>query len=197
MQISIFPDKSRAQSHGRGNGHKFSCVLGRTGVTGNKIEGDSATPIGVLRPIYILYRAGKVHLPRTPLTKYPIRRKDGWCDAPQDRQYNRPIRHPFRARGERLWRKDHLYDLVVVTDYNDHPVKKGKGSAIFLHLCHHDFLPTEGCIALRLRDLKRLVCRLTGKSRFIVHDLPGRSSQMAGRVVRTSWRLCESNLRQI
>ena len=82
---------------------------------------------------------------------------DGWCDDPVDRNYNRRVRHPYPASAERLWRSDHLYDLVVVLGYNDRPRVAGRGSAIFMHVAGPGFAPTEGCVALRLPDLKRLL----------------------------------------
>ena len=78
---------------------------------------------------------------------------DGWCDDPADSQYNRQICLPHGARAERLWREDSLYDLVAPLGYNDKPVVPGAGSAIFLHLAHLDYAPTEGCVALALDHL--------------------------------------------
>jgi L,D-peptidoglycan transpeptidase YkuD (ErfK/YbiS/YcfS/YnhG family) len=54
-------------------------------------------------------------------------------------------------------RADHLYDLVLVLGYNDGPRVRGKGSAIFVHLARPGYTPTEGCIALSLRDLLALL----------------------------------------
>lgn len=78
---------------------------------------------------------------------------DGWCDAPGDLAYNRPVRLPYGASAEALWRDDRLYDLLVVLGYNDDPVVAGAGSAIFLHLARPDFGPTQGCVALGAADL--------------------------------------------
>ncbi|WP_211488879.1 L,D-transpeptidase family protein, partial [Escherichia coli] len=79
-----------------------------------------------------------------------------WCDAPDDPNYNRPVKHPYRASAEKMWREDHLYDLVVILGQNDDPVVPGAGSAIFFHLAKEletGFRPTEGCVALRLPDM--------------------------------------------
>lgn len=54
---------------------------------------------------------------------------------------------------EYLFRADHVYDLIIPLGYNDNPVVPGRGSAIFLHLAHEDYRPTEGCIALAKPDL--------------------------------------------
>ena len=86
-----------------------------------------------------------------------IRRDDGWCDAPDDDAYNRPVALPYPASAERMWREDDVYDLVVVLGHNDDPVMPGMGSAIFLHLARPDYAPTEGCVALARADLEALL----------------------------------------
>ena len=84
---------------------------------------------------------------------------DGWCDTPGDPAYNQPIKHPYAASAERLWRDDHLYDLVVILGYNDEPAVAGAGSAIFLHLAQADYAPTQGCVALADKDLQALLAK--------------------------------------
>jgi L,D-peptidoglycan transpeptidase YkuD (ErfK/YbiS/YcfS/YnhG family) len=108
----------------------------------------------------VLYRADRVRRPPTRLPLRPIRPDDGWCDAPADRNYNRAVRHPYPASAERLWRADRLYDVVVVLAHNFKPRVRGGGSAIFMHLARPDYASTEGCMALRLEHLLRLVRRL-------------------------------------
>jgi L,D-peptidoglycan transpeptidase YkuD (ErfK/YbiS/YcfS/YnhG family) len=135
------------------------CALGKGGIkpAHDKREGDGASPIGVWPLRRVLYRADRGPLPRTALPVEAIDRDDGWCDAPGDRRYNRPVRHPYPASAERLWREDGVYDLIVVLGYNDDPVTPGAGSAIFLHLARPDYGPTEGCVALARPDLERLL----------------------------------------
>ena len=48
-------------------------------------------------------------------------------------------------------------DIVGVLGWNDTPVKRGMGSAIFLHVARSDYGPTEGCVALALPDLRRVL----------------------------------------
>ncbi len=99
-----------------------------------------------------------------PITSLPLTAIDpnaGWCDDPADRNYNRAVRLPYKARHENLWRKDHLYDVVVVLDYNIDPVVPGAGSAIFLHLGHDDFAPTSGCIVVSLETMRKLLAHLS------------------------------------
>jgi L,D-peptidoglycan transpeptidase YkuD (ErfK/YbiS/YcfS/YnhG family) len=149
-------------------GLTFACALGRGGRSARKREGDGATPIGRWRLLCVLYRPDRV---RRPVTALPVRRlspADGWCDAPADRNYNRPVRHPYPASAERLWREDGLYDLIVVLSHNTRPRVRGAGSAVFMHVARPGYPPTEGCIALRRDHLQRLLRRLRPGSRICV-----------------------------
>jgi L,D-peptidoglycan transpeptidase YkuD (ErfK/YbiS/YcfS/YnhG family) len=137
-----------------------------------KREGDGATPAGAWRVRGVLYRADRVRHPRTALAIQPMRRDDGWCDAPADRNYNRLVKHPYPGSAERLWRADGLYDVLVVLDYNERPRVRGGGSAIFVHVARPDYAPTEGCIALARRHLERLLERLGRRAALSVASLP-------------------------
>ncbi len=139
----------------------FPCALGRGGVRADKIEGDGATPTGDWALRRLWYRPDRFREPpRGALPSRPISRDDGWCDAPGAPDYNRPVRLPYAASHERLWRDDDLYDLVVELGYNDAPVVPGRGSAIFLHVARRDYAPTEGCVALWRDDLLSLLAVL-------------------------------------
>ena len=50
-----------------------------------------------------------------------------------------------------------IYDVVGVLGWNDAPVVRGRGSAIFLHVARPDYAPTQGCVALALPDLRRVL----------------------------------------
>lgn len=140
------------------------CAIGRAGVTHAKREGDGATPAGrwALRRFY-LRRAAPLRAP-SRLT----RRDDIWCDDARSFLYNRPLRAPSRLGHEEMWRKDGLYDVVGVMDYNIVPRVKGRGSAIFFHIATEDFGPTAGCVALRARDMRRLLPRLARRATIVV-----------------------------
>jgi len=138
----------------------FKCGLGRTGSTHMKREGDGATPIGRWRILRVLYRpdhlsgfygAGALRHAK------PLGVNDGWCDANGDRNYNRPVQHPYSESAEVMWRDDHLYDVVVILDHNQRPRVQGGGSAIFMHLARRSddgsIAPTAGCVSLARRDL--------------------------------------------
>jgi len=146
----------------------WPCRLGERAVAVLKREGDRATPAGRFRLQRVLYRADRMRRPATALSARAIRRNDGWCDAPGDRNYNRPVRLPYRASAEELWRNDLLYDLVVVLGHNDRPRIRGRGSAVFLHATPPDGAPTAGCVALGPADLARLLARLRPGDRLTV-----------------------------
>jgi L,D-peptidoglycan transpeptidase YkuD (ErfK/YbiS/YcfS/YnhG family) len=144
------------------------CAVGRAGLAQKQREGDGITPVGLWPLRRVLYRADRVVRPRCVLSVSPIAPHDGWCDAPDDPDYNRLVRLPHRASAEAMWREDHLYDVVVVVGYNDDPVIAGKGSAIFLHLARADFGATVGCVALALPDLFEALAQLRAQDRLIV-----------------------------
>ena len=137
--------------------HRVRCALGSGGVRADKREGDGATPVGAFPLRRVLFRADRLARPATALPVATIGADDGWCDDPNDPAYNRPVRLPFAASHERLWREDSLYDLVVIVGHNDDPPVPGLGSAIFLHVAKPDWGPTEGCVAVTRGDLLRLL----------------------------------------
>ena len=148
----------------RAAGHVYDCTLGPSGVRAEKREGDGVTPVGVYPLRAIWYRAGRIPEPVSTLPLHGIEQDDGWCDAPADPSYNRPVKLPYRASAEKMWRDDAVYDLVVILGHNDDPPVPGKGSAIFLHIANQAFGPTEGCIGLRREDLLTLAALMTPAS---------------------------------
>jgi L,D-peptidoglycan transpeptidase YkuD (ErfK/YbiS/YcfS/YnhG family) len=135
----------------------YRAALGRGGVRLDKLEGDGATPVAALPLRRVLYRADRVRAPECAVAVEPIAPNDGWCDDPAEQDYNRMIRLPHEGHYEELWRRDALYDVVGVLGWNDAPVERGRGSAIFLHVARGDYAPTEGCIALALDDLRQVL----------------------------------------
>ena len=145
------------------------CSIGRSGITSIKREGDGATPRAAMRMIYGFYRRGFAFKRITPLALKAIGASDGWCDAPADRNYNRPVRLPYAASHEKMLRGDGLYDICIVLDWNVTCRRRGRGSAIFLHLARPDGGPTEGCIAISKRDMARLLPLISHRTRLLVH----------------------------
>jgi L,D-peptidoglycan transpeptidase YkuD (ErfK/YbiS/YcfS/YnhG family) len=149
----------RAHADGRFelDGRILRCAIGKTGAiaASDKREGDNRSPLGtwVMREVW--YRPDVY--PDGPTTALPIRAirpDDGWCDAPGDPNYNRPVALPYPASAERMWRDDHVYDLVVILGHNDDPPVPGMGSAIFMHLARDGYPGTEGCVALAREDIE-------------------------------------------
>ena len=135
------------------------CALGRGGVTAAdaKVEGDGKTPAGAWPIRRVLWRPDRGPRPQTAFACEPIAPEDGWCDDAGDNAYNRPVRLPYPARCETMWREDDLYDIVVILAHNDEPPVPGKGSAIFLHCARPGYPPTEGCVALARADVEALL----------------------------------------
>lgn len=135
---------------------RYDCVLGRSGTSTERSEGDGTTPIGIWPVRQLYYRPDRLRLIETRLPLKALTATDGWCDSPEDPQYNQYVRMPYPSSCEALWRTDHLYDLIFELGYNDDPVVPHLGSVIFMHVAADDFSPTEGCIALRLDDLLQI-----------------------------------------
>jgi L,D-peptidoglycan transpeptidase YkuD (ErfK/YbiS/YcfS/YnhG family) len=149
-------------------GHAIPVALGRGGIRADKREGDGGTPRGVFHPLRLWWRKDRHPRPRTALPVRPIHPDDGWCEAPDERRYNRPIRLRGAAAGDRLTRADHLYDFIVEIDHNTRPRIKGRGSAVFLHLARPGFAPTAGCVAMTRPAMLRLLARLTPQTRIVI-----------------------------
>lgn len=138
----------------------FRVALGRGGIRADKREGDGGTPRGRFRLRRLWWRPDRGPRPRTRL---PIRRigpTDAWCEDPADRRYNQAFALAPGQAGDHLWRDDRLYDLIVEIDHNSRPRVAGRGSAVFIHLARPGLAPTAGCVALRGRDLRRLLERV-------------------------------------
>ena len=135
----------------------WPCAIGWGGLRLNKREGDGGTPIGRWPLRRLFYRPDREDPPKTRLPSSPLEPDLGWCDDPDDGLYNLPVKLPYPGRHESLWRRDALYDLIVVLGYNDSPPRKGLGSAIFLHVAKPDYAPTEGCVALEVGHLRALL----------------------------------------
>lgn len=147
---------------------QLRCALGRSGIRSRKHEGDGATPRGLFRLEGAFWRRDALYRPKTALPLKTTKPDDGWCDAASDRNYNRPVRHPYPASAEHLWRKDRLYDIVVVIDYNRRPRQRGSGSAIFMHVAANGLKPTEGCVALARSDLVKVLALIGPRTRIAI-----------------------------
>jgi L,D-peptidoglycan transpeptidase YkuD (ErfK/YbiS/YcfS/YnhG family) len=136
---------------------KFRCSLGINGIKNKKKEGDGITPKGIFKLKKIYYRKDKVKNIVTKVKKIKITKNMGWCDDPKSKFYNKLIRLPSRFGHEKLYRKDDIYNLIIILDYNMNPVIKNKGSAIFIHLAKKNYKATQGCVGLKQNDLIKLI----------------------------------------
>src|SRR6202158_6643747 len=120
--IRICPAAGEA---GRGwlpaGGQTVPVALGRGGIRANKREGDGGTPKGKFRPRRLWWRADRHPRPRTFLPVRAIRPEDAWCEDPQSRHYNQPVRLEPGCGGGRLTRGDPPYDFLFEIDHNRSP----------------------------------------------------------------------------
>lgn len=140
------------------------CALGKGGIKALKREGDGATPLARMRLLSCYVRAEHLVSKATLLPMGRISSKLGWCEVPDDRNYNRPVALPYRASHETMNRADALYDVVVVMDWNITPRRRNGGSAIFFHVARPGLTPTEGCVALPGDVMRRLLPRLSART---------------------------------
>jgi L,D-peptidoglycan transpeptidase YkuD (ErfK/YbiS/YcfS/YnhG family) len=147
---------------------RLPVALGRSGIRTDKREGDGATPRGRFRLVRLWWRPDRSPRPRSLLPVRPIGPLDGWCEDSADRRYNRPIRLRPGAAGDRLWRDDHLYDLIIEIDHNARPRVAGRGSAVFIHVARDGFGPTAGCVGLAPAALRRLLDRVGPGTRIVI-----------------------------
>ena len=139
------------------NNYKVKCAVGKRGISIKKKEGDFITPKGTFKIREIFYRKDRVQNLITRIKKTVIRKNMGWCDDPKSKKYNKLIYFPFKHSAEKFYRSDNIYDIILVLNFNMNPVKKIKGSAIFIHVAKKNFQSTQGCIALNKFELIKLV----------------------------------------
>ena len=136
---------------------KFKCALGKAGIGKKEIEGDNITPKGVFRIFKIYYRKDRLKKLYSKFRLIEITKRMGWCDDPKSKKYNQPIRLPTKYSHEILYRRDNIYNLILVLNYNMKPIIKNKGSAIFIHIAKKNYEKTLGCIALKKEDLMKIL----------------------------------------
>jgi len=144
--------------------YKIKCAIGKRGITSKKVEGDKCTPRGRFKLKYILFRKKRISKIQSKLKLIPIKKNFGWCDDVRSKSYNKLIKFPFKYQAEKLYLKTNIYDIIVVLDFNLKPIKKGKGSAIFLHISTKNYSPTLGCVAVSKSDLKKLISNIDRNS---------------------------------
>jgi L,D-peptidoglycan transpeptidase YkuD (ErfK/YbiS/YcfS/YnhG family) len=139
---------------------KFRCALGKAGIKKKEKEGDNVTPKGIFKINSMYYRPDRIKNITTAVKKIKIKKNMGWCDDPDSHFYNQQISLPNKFGHEKLYRNDHLYDLILFINYNTNPIIKNKGSAIFIHIAKKNYKKTKGCIALKKKHLIELISKI-------------------------------------
>ena len=140
----------------------FKCVIGKNGIKTKKREGDKATPKGIFTLQKLYYRPDRSKKPKTKIPIRKIKKNMGWCDDPISKFYNKEIYINKKIRHEKLFRKDNLYNYLIIINYNTKKIRPGVGSAIFLHLTNN-YKKTAGCIAVKEKDLL-IILKLINKN---------------------------------
>ena len=139
------------------NNYKAKCAIGKRGIGFKRKEGDFITPKGKYKVKYILYRKDRIKKIQSKIKKIAIKKNMGWCNDTKSTKYNRLIKLPSSNSHEKLYKKESIYDLVLVLNYNMNPIVIGKGSAIFIHVAKKNYKKTEGCVALKKIHLLKIV----------------------------------------
>ena len=100
------------------------------------------------------------------VANFPCRRTteaDRWVDDAASAHYNQwvslddpAIRRDWKS-AEVLRRQDGIYDLAIVVGHNRGPVRKGRGSAIFVHAWYGPGRSTIGCTAMEKGQVRSLL----------------------------------------
>ena len=137
--------------------YKAKCAIGKRGINNKRKEGDLITPKGIYKIKYILYRKDRVKNIQTKIRKIVIKKNMGWCNDPKSKKYNKLIKLPSLYSYEKLYKKENIYDIILVLSYNMKPIIKNKGSAIFIHVSNRNYKKTEGCVALKKTHLLKIL----------------------------------------
>ena len=134
--------------------------VGRNGIAAfdAKREGDGKTPRGAFKlgMVFGYEPAANTRMPYRQATE-----NDTWIDEPASPRYNTWVNGPVpKESHEKMRRKDDLYRLGIVIEYNTNPVVPGLGSAIFVHNWESYGRPTSGCVSFAPADLARIVAWL-------------------------------------
>ena len=88
----------------------------------------------------------------------------GWCNDSRSKDYNKIIKLPTSYTFEKLYKKENIYDIILVLNYNMNPITKNIGSAIFIHVAKRNYKKTQGCIAIKKISLLKIIKKLNKKT---------------------------------
>jgi len=148
---------------------------------GEKREGDGKTPSGIF-PLGTAFGYDP-----SVVTKMPYRQAtddDFWVDDVNSEDYNKWVKgKPNAASWERMKRDDDQYKYGVVIEYNMHPIVKGNGSAIFLHVWKPG-QSTAGCISMSEEMVLKILAWLDPVKKPLI--IMGKESELG--VMRPAFR---------
>ena len=150
--------------------YKTKCAIGKRGIGNKREEGDLITPKGKYKIKYILYRKDRIKRIQSKIKKIAITKSMGWCDDPKSKDYNKLIKLPINYRYEKLYRKENIYDLILVLNFNMRPIIKKKGSAIFIHIAKRNYKKTEGCVAINKIKLLKIIKKLKNNTKVLIEN---------------------------
>jgi L,D-peptidoglycan transpeptidase YkuD (ErfK/YbiS/YcfS/YnhG family) len=142
------------------NNYKAKCAIGKRGIGLKRKEGDLITPKGNYKIKYIMFRKDRIRNIKSKVKKIEIKKNMGWCDDPRSKEYNKIVKLPSVYSHEKLYKKENVYDIIIVLNYNMHPIIKNKGSAIFIHVAKKNYKKTEGCVAVGKNNLLKIIKEL-------------------------------------
>lgn len=165
-------ERPRGTSRWRAVGTPIPIVVGQTGLAWDdeavrgapgpvKREGDGKAPAG-------RFSLGEAFgfAPKSELDwlRMPYRTLDEGTECVDDStsaHYNTvvergAVRHVDWSSAERM-RSIDLYRLGVIVRYNARPIRRGRGSCIFLHIWRSAGAPTAGCTAMPAADLETVM----------------------------------------
>ena len=151
------------------NNYKAKCSIGKRGIGLKKKEGDLITPKGKYKIKYILYRKDRIKI-QSKIKKIVIKKQMGWCDDPNSKYYNKLIMLPSVYSYEKLYKKENVYDIIIVLNYNMNPIIKNKGSAIFIHVAKKNYKKTEGCVGVKKTHLLKITKNLKRNTKVLIEN---------------------------
>ncbi|MFN0202024.1 MAG: L,D-transpeptidase [Bacteroidia bacterium] len=171
---------------------KTAITLGRTGLAWGrgvhdakwvkgqtKKEGDGKAPMGFFPITELFGYAEKSTLPFQTKMPYIQATKSLICvDDVNSRHYNQIFDAADDRKREIDWkskedmlRKDKLYELGAVIDYNVSNTTKGEGSCVFLHIWRSPSSPTAGCTAGDLQAMQTIFSKLNPEKKPLLVQL--------------------------
>ena len=149
-------------------GYKLKCSIGKSGLSNSKKEGDLTTPRGLFKLGLLYYRKDRINSLQCKIRRKVIKKDMGWCNDSRSKKYNQEIYFPFKYKAEKLYRSDKIYDIFINIKYNQSPIIKYKGSAIFLHLSSVKFKPTGGCVAIQKKDFLQILPLINKTTKILI-----------------------------